>query len=500
MTRRARKVPSASKTKKQTARTPLKAPWGHSAAIVESIHDPLVVLDRSFRIVTANAAFHEMFPSERDEAARHSFFEIGYQQWDIPALKRLLHKVLSQNDRVVDFQMDYRYPGNGRRRLLLNAQRVPSDGIRLESILISINDVTSSLDAIDELRSSEEHLRLIAENSSDLITISDTNGRFSYVSPSSLPMLGYRPEELIGVNGYEIVHPEDRESVRRELHEPFLKEQRLRRGVFRLIRKTGGFIWIDTIAPPVFDKNGALSAMQGAGRDITAAKMAEKELIRSRSEHQALNERLINELEEERRYLSREIHDGFSQEIAALIIETERFVSTSAGENQQKARGMVTQLRRLAEDMHRVARKLHPSILADLGLPAALRAACNAWANQTGISVVFKLRSFPEAIPEKIALCLYRVAEEALQNIRKHARASAEVKVLLSATPVQLLMTIKDIGDGFDLAKVRSKGGLGLVAMEERVRLIHGLLSIESAPRKGTVVTVRVPIRWPWPA
>ena len=234
------------------------------------------------------------------------------------------------------------------------------------------------------------------------------------------------------------------------MHEPFLREQRLRRGVFRLIRKTGGFIWIDTIARPVFDKDGSLSAMQGAGRDITAAKLAEKELIRSRSEHQALNERLINELEAERLYLSREIHDGFSQEIAALIIETERFVSTSTGENRHKAQTMVTQLRKLAEDMHRVARRLHPSILTDLGLPAALRAACNGFVNQTGIPVEFKLRSFPEAVPEKIALCLYRVAEEALQNIRKHARASAEVKVLLSATPAQLLMTIKDIGDGFD--------------------------------------------------
>jgi signal transduction histidine kinase len=244
----------------------------------------------------------------------------------------------------------------------------------------------------------------------------------------------------------------------------------------------------------VFDKDGVLSAMHGAGRDITAAKLAEKELIRGRSEHQALNERLINELEEERRYLSREIHDGFSQEIAVLIFETERFVSTSTGENRQKARTMVTHLRKLAEDMHRVARRLHPSILTDLGLPAALRAACHSLANQTGIPVTFKLRSVPETIPENIALCLYRVAEEALQNIRKHARASAEVKVLLSATPRQLLMTIKDIGDGFDLAKVRSKGGLGLVSMEERVRLIHGLLSIESAPRKGTVVTVRVPM------
>jgi PAS domain S-box-containing protein len=494
LTRKASKLRNASKTPGKIARNPLNAPWAYSAAIVETIHEPLVVLDRSFRIVTANAAFHEMFPSERDRAERHSFFEIGDRQWDIPELKRLLRKVLPNNEPVLDFQMDYRYPGNGRRRLLLTAQRVPSDGIRLESILIAINDVTRSLDAIDELKSSEEHLRLIAENSSDLITISDTNGRFSYVSPSSLPMLGYRPEELIGVNGYEIIHPEDRELVRRELHEPFLREQRLRRGVFRLLRKTGGFIWIDTIARPVFDKDGALSAMQGAGRDITAAKMAEKELIRSRSEHQALNERLINELEEERRFLSREIHDGFSQEIAALIIETERFASTSSEENRQRARIMVTQLRKLAEDMHRVARQLHPSILTDLGLPAALRAVCNTLANQAGIPVAFKLRSFPEAIPEKIALCLYRVAEEALQNIRKHASASAEVKVLLSVTQGHLVMTIKDIGDGFDLAKVRSKGGLGLVGMEERVRMIHGMLSIESAPRKGTVVTVRVPI------
>jgi two-component system CheB/CheR fusion protein len=212
LTRRARQVPSASKTK-QTAQNPLRRRHGHIPRRSSSPFTNLLLCSIGLQEnITANAAFHEMFPSERDEAARHSFFEIGNRQWDIPALKRLLRKVLSQNDRVVDFQVDYRYPGNGRRRLLLNAQRVPSDGIRLESILIAINDVTSSLDAIDELRSSEEHLRLIAENSSDLITISDTNGKFSYVSPSSLPMLGYRPEELIGVNGYEIIHPEDRES------------------------------------------------------------------------------------------------------------------------------------------------------------------------------------------------------------------------------------------------------------------------------------------------
>lgn len=494
MTRKTRKVPNAQSGKKSVVQNPLDAPWSYSAAIVETIHEPLVVLDRNFKIVTANAAFYEMFRSERDEAEHHSFFEIGDRQWDIPELKRLLRKVLPKNDRVIDFQVDYRFPGNGRRRLLLNAQCVPSDGIRVESILISINDVTSSLDAIDKLKSSEEHLRLIAENSSDLITISDTSGRFTYVSPSSLPMLGYRPEELIGVNGYEIIHPEDRESVRSDLHEPFLKEQRLRRGVFRLLRKTGGFIWIDTIARPVFDKDGVLSAMQGAGRDITATKMAERELIRSRSEHQALNERLINELEEERRYLSREIHDGFSQEIAALIIETGSFESTSTGENRLRAQAMIKHLRKLAEDMHRVARQLHPSILTDLGLPAALRAECNALAEQTGIPVAFKLRSFPETVPDNIALCFYRVAEEALQNIRKHARASVvEVRVLLSATRGHLVMKIKDVGGGFDLARVRAKGGLGLVRMEERVRLIHGTLSIESAPRKGTAVTVRVP-------
>ena len=477
------------------ARDLLNASRDYSTAIVETLHEPLLVLDRSFNIVTANAAFYEMFPSERDETEQHSFFEIGDRQWDIPPLKRLLRKVLPKNDRVIDFQIDYRFPGNGRRRILLNAQRVPSDGIRVESILIAISDVTSTLDALEKLKSSEEHLRLLAENSSDLITISDTGGRFTYVSPSSLQLLGYRPEELIGVTGYEIIHPEDREFVRRDLHEPFLQDQRLRRGVFRLVRKTGGFIWIDTIARPVFDKNGVLTAMQGAGRDITATKLAEKELIRSRSEHQALNERLINELEEERRYLSREIHDGFSQEIAALIIETGNFASSSTGENRQKAQSMMAQLRKLAEDMHRVARQLHPSILTDLGLPAALRGECNALAEQTGIPVAFKLRSLPETIPEKISLCLYRVAEEAFQNIRKHARASAvEVKVLLSATRGHLVMTIKDIGDGFDVAEVRAKGGLGLVRMEERVRLIHGILSIESAPQKGTVVTVRVPL------
>jgi len=483
-------------TKSRTTRIQFSAPTDYATAIVETIHEALVVLDRRFRLVTANAAFYEMFPSvRRTEAEQHSFFELGNRQWDIPALKKLLKGVLPDNQRVVDFEVDYPLQGNGYRRLLLNAQRVPSDGVRVESILIAINDVTRRLEAIEKLRNSEEHLRLIAENSSDLITISDTSGRFSYVSPSSMQLLGYRPEELVGVNGYELIHPEDREFVRSSLHEPFLKDQRLRRGVFRLVRKSGGFIWIDTIARPVFDKDGVLTAMHGAGRDITAARLAEKELIRSRSEHQALNEQLINELEEERRNLSREIHDGFSQEIAALIIETGNFASSATGENRHKAQTMMMLLRKLAEDMHRVARRLHPSILTDLGLPTALRAECNRLVEQTGIPVAFKSKSVPETLPENVALCLFRVAEEALQNIRKHTHNSAvEVQVLLTVSRGNLVMTIKDIGAGFDLDKVRLKGGLGLVRMGERVRLIHGTLSIISAPRKGTAITVRVPL------
>jgi signal transduction histidine kinase len=141
-----------------------------------------------------------------------------------------------------------------------------------------------------------------------------------------------------------------------------------------------------------------------------------------------------------------------------------------------------------------MSRRLHPAILDELGLKAALREECVGFSAQLGVPAQFESEGVPTTLPEDVSLCVYRVAQESLRNIAKHANAT-NVRVVLIGGKGGLTLRIEDTGDGFDLNEVKGKGGLGLISMEERVRLVGGKLTIQSKPGDGTKVEVFVPLR-----
>jgi signal transduction histidine kinase len=147
----------------------------------------------------------------------------------------------------------------------------------------------------------------------------------------------------------------------------------------------------------------------------------------------------------------------------------------------------------LADDVHAMSRRLHPAILDELGLEAALKEECVSFSAHMGVSAQFESKG-PTLLPEDVSLCLYRVAQESLRNIAKHAKAE-NVRVVLSGRRNGITLRIEDTGDGFDLNEVKGKGGLGLISMEERVRLVRGKFTIKSEPGKGTIVEVFVPLK-----
>ena len=147
----------------------------------------------------------------------------------------------------------------------------------------------------------------------------------------------------------------------------------------------------------------------------------------------------------------------------------------------------------LSEDVHALSRQLHPSILDDLGLVDALRSECASVARREGVAVAYRPDDVPASLPKDVALCVYRVAQEALRNVVKHA-GTEEARVSLVRPGRELILTVQDRGVGFDAAEVRSREGLGLSSMEERVRLVRGNSSVDSEPGRGTTVTVRVPL------
>jgi signal transduction histidine kinase len=216
---------------------------------------------------------------------------------------------------------------------------------------------------------------------------------------------------------------------------------------------------------------------------------------RAASHIRELAGRLIDAQEQERARLARELHDDITQRLARLAIDVGRCeLGTAEVSPAETARGVREGLVELSEDVHALSYRLHPSILEDLGLAAALRAESEHFTRQESVPVDVKLREIPEEIPGEPALCLFRVAQEALRNIARHARARV-VELSLRGLDGGLQLAVRDDGCGFDPAGPRTRASLGLVSMGERVRSLGGELDIESAPGHGTTVLAWVPMK-----
>jgi signal transduction histidine kinase len=226
-----------------------------------------------------------------------------------------------------------------------------------------------------------------------------------------------------------------------------------------------------------------------------ALQAKEHRLRKARNDFRVLARHLLQAQEEERRRIAREMHDDWTQRLAVLAFDTARMeqelgLSASALVQLQAMRAKLVSL---SEDVHALSRQLHPSILDDLGLADALLSECTSFSRREGIGVDYRPQDVPPSVPKEVALCIYRVAQEALRNIARHARVTA-ARVSLKGTRDELVLSVQDKGVGFDPADGRSGPALGLSSMEERVRLIQADLSVESAPRRGTTITVRVPL------
>ncbi len=207
-----------------------------------------------------------------------------------------------------------------------------------------------------------------------------------------------------------------------------------------------------------------------------------------------LRRRLVHAQEEEHRRISRELHDDLTQRLAVLAIDAGRLeqLPDCSRDVQERARGMREQLVAMSESVHSLSRQLHPSILDELGIVDALRAECQGLGQRDGITVRFIVNDVPAGLSRELALCVYRVTQEALRNVVRHAN-TRKASVRLFTTDRHLVLRVRDPGVGFDVA-ARGKTGLGLESMRERARLVRARLIVESRRGEGTNVTLRVPL------
>lgn len=197
--------------------------------------------------------------------------------------------------------------------------------------------------------------------------------------------------------------------------------------------------------------------------------------------------------EEERRRLARELHDDISQRLALLADDADRLrreVEWTDDSNRRRLDNLVDQARSLSEDLRRISHTLHPAIVEDLGIVAALRSLTKEFAERSGWPAIFLEENVPSYLPADVSGSLYRVAQEALRNVQKHA-GETSVRVTLHGHSGEVVLGVSDLGKGFD---VPNETGLGITSMRERTCLSGGSFTLTSAPGKGTTIRVRLPV------
>jgi signal transduction histidine kinase len=230
--------------------------------------------------------------------------------------------------------------------------------------------------------------------------------------------------------------------------------------------------------------------------DISARRQSEYELHESREELRQLAGQILGAQETERRRISRELHDDFGQELALLSVELDLLQQrppASGSDARARMEAMSARVKQLSSSIHDLSHQLHPMKLEQLGLVAAVRGLCKELSQHQGLRIDFTPTRVPLAVTPDVALCLYRIAQEALRNVVKHSGASSAA-VTLGWKSDALCLEVCDNGTGFDPAEMTGSGGLGLVSMRERIRFVGGELDIDSGIASGTRVEVRVPL------
>jgi PAS domain S-box-containing protein len=346
----------------------------------------------------------------------------------------------------------------------------------------------------DDPQLSFRSIRALLESAPQAIFAVNRAGNIVLANRATKKLFGYRPNELLGKLLDRLVPPGQRKDHSNHRARFFAKPRSRPMGIGLDLcgcRKDRNLFPVEISLGSIDTPEGRLAIAFVS--DITERKRLEAAVQQDHEQIRALASRLLTAQEEERRRVSREIHDDFCQELAAVAFDLGEQLSVGLPEaTRSRLEELQSRLSTLSVAARNLAYQLHPSTLEDLGLPVALRALCEEFSHRNGLAVQFRKGAVPQ-IPIEVASCLYRVAQESLWNAIKHSSAK-RVVVNLGSNRKDVTLSVRDDGAGFDFHASRRKGGLGLASMEERVRLVDGSLSIKSEPGRGTRITATVPL------
>ncbi len=348
-------------------------------------------------------------------------------------------------------------------------------------------DITERDRAEHALRESEERFRFVANAAPVMIWMSDPSGSCTYVNKPWRDFAGQSTEGMLGEGWKERIHPDDLDAMWMKSNEA-VERRKTVEVQYRVKRHDGEYRWILDIGVPRFDPDGTFAGYIGSCIDITERKLAEEAMA-------TIGRRLIEAHEEERTRIARELHDDINQRLALLAVELDRWQEPAPpnSELHEKVARAQNRIAEIAKDIQALSHRLHSSKLEYLGLARAASSFCKEFSQQNKVHIDFTHESIPRNLPQEVALCLFRVLQEALQNGLKYSGVR-NFDVNLCGSPDSIELRVVDTGIGFEEQDAFTRHGLGLISMRERLQLVHGELSVRSKPGAGTTIYARVPL------
>ena len=349
------------------------------------------------------------------------------------------------------------------------------------------------LRADEALRESEEKLRLLLDSTAEAIYGIDLEHRCTFCNPACLRALGYEHiEQVLGKNMHQLLHHSRADGTLFPVEECRVhRVTQTGEGVHAedevFWRANGTSFPAEYWSYPQRRGQEVVGAVVGF-INITERKLAEAALAN-------VSRRLIEAQEQERTRIGRELHDDISQRIAMLAIELEQLQESPPNLSDVPTR--MGELRRqtseIAADIQSLSHELHAAKLQYLGIAAAMRGFCQEFGEQQKAKIDFQTHDLASPLSPDISLSFFRVLQEALHNSAKHSGVR-HFEVRLWGTSDEIHLPVKDSGAGFDPEAAKKSRGLGLISMEERLKLVNGTLAIETQPKGGTVIHARVPL------
>jgi len=373
-----------------------------------------------------------------------------------------------------------------------------------------VQDITERKRVQEALFQSEERYRTLAEASPDMIYILGKDERYLYVNSNAAAFFNLPAEEIIGQPRERFFSPSTSARHKKNIEEilktgkPFYNETEI--GI------NDRTIWTGTWLVPLRDVSGNISGVMGVSRDITERKQAELEILRSRdllekrveertaeltasqAQLRKLTDQLVTILEDERRRISRELHDEAGQALISLKYSLASIQNDIPAGNLSARKHLLDALDtsdQVMQQIRMLTHSLRPPVLEILGINLSLKDYCEEFTKRTGLSIHYQGEEVP-GLPDEIGISLYRFVQEAFTNILKHAGAT-QVEVRLQYGRQKVTLSISDNGHGME--DTTRSDGIGLIGIKERFKLLGGDLKIISRNNKGVKKIVSVP--WP---